>query len=133
MKNIVLKTLERDFTIHRFESTREIPAAVFTSSFYWIGKTDDELSVVCDAAIELGGGKKSTGWACLKVVGPIDFSETGVLAGVSAVLAAADISIFAISTFDTDYILLPSGRINEAIGALVERGYQAQGPLSANP
>ena len=126
MPELALKILDNAFTIHRFPPTQEIPARVFNSSFYWIGKTDDELSVVCDSSIELTGSKKSEGWECFQVVGPIDFSETGILAGISEVLASAGISIFAVSTFDTDYILLPSALRKEAVRALVGSGYQVQ-------
>ena len=130
MPELVLKILDQDFTIHRFQHDRKIPEAVFDSSFYWIGRTDDELSVVCDSSIELPGGELSEGWACFKVLGPIDFSETGILAGLSTALASADISIFAISTFDTDYILLPSALLQKAVNALVASGYQVQFPSS---
>ena len=126
MSKLALKLLDQEYAIHRFQPTMEIPAQVFDSSFYWVGKTDDELSIVCDSAIELAGGEVSRGWACFKVLGPIDFSETGILASLSAVLAAADISIFAISTFDTDYILLPRAQREKAIGALNKGGYRLQ-------
>jgi len=127
MPELAIKVLDRDFTIYRFEPNHKIPAAVFDSSFFWIGKTDDELSVVCESAIELSGGERSAGWACYKVLGPIDFSETGILAGISAALAAADIGIFAISTFDTDYILLPAALQAKANSALTAGRYQVRG------
>lgn len=123
MSKLVLKVLDNDFTIYRFQPTKRIPSPVFDGSFYWVGKTDEELSVVCDSSIELVGGEKNTGWACFKVLGPIDFSLTGVLAGIAAVLASAKISIFAISTFDTDYILVQSTQLERARIALVEGGY----------
>ena len=126
MPEIELELLDQEFAVHRFPPAKEIPAQVFDSSFYWIGKTDDELSIVCDASIELAGGEVSRGWACLRVLGPIDFSETGILAGLSAVLAAAGISIFALSTFDTDYILIPRALREKAVSALDTHGYQIQ-------
>ena len=132
MAKPVLKVLDGEFAIHRFAPDRPIPEAVFSSSVYWIARTDDELSVVCDAAIKLTGGEKNTGWACLKVIGPIKLTETGVLAGLSAVLASARISIFALSTFDTDYILLPFGLLEGAIEALVDSGYRVQAFRSGN-
>ena len=126
MAKLALKLLDQEFAVHRFQPTMGIPAQVFNSFFYWIGKTDDELSIVCDSSIELAGGQVSRSWACFKLLGPIDFSAKGILAGISEVLAAADISIFAISTFDTDYILLPSAQREKAASALIKRGYQVQ-------
>lgn len=123
MSKLVLQVLENNFTIYRFQPSDKIPAPVFDGSFFWVGKTDEELSIVCDSSVKLVGGEKSTGWACFKVLGPIDFSVTGVLAGISTALAAAQISICAISTFDTDYILVKSTLLEEAKNALIESGY----------
>lgn len=123
MSKPVLRVLHSGFTIHRFHPSKAIPPPVFDSSFYWVSKTDEELSVVCDASIDVVGGEKNTGWSCFKVCGPIDFSVTGVLAGISAVLASEKISIFAVSTFDTDYILVPTGALERAKNALIASGY----------
>lgn len=123
MPNIVLEVLDRQFTIHRFPPHAVVPAIVHDGTFFWIGKTDEELSLVCDASVELAGSEQSAGWSCFKVRGPIDFSVTGVLAGLSAVLATAEISIFALSTFDTDYLLVSTQRLDEARKALRAGGY----------
>ena len=124
MSKVTLEVLENRFTIHRLKPGAPVPDAVFRAAFYWIGRTDAELSVVCDESIALSGVEKSTGWACLRAAGPIDFTVTGVLAGISAALAAAKISIFALSTYDTDYILVPAARLEEAKKALQEGGYR---------
>jgi len=71
----------------------------------------------------LNSEKSETGWSRLKVPGPLDFSLTGILAEISAVLAEAEISIFAISTFDTDYILIKTEKLPLAIEALLASGY----------
>ena len=128
-----LKMLDGEFTVYRFAPDAEIPARVFDSAIYWIAKTDEELSVVCDSRLSLAGGDSNPGWACVKVCGPIDFSQTGILAGISGVLAAAEISIFAISTYDTDYILLPAVQLEKAAAALAARGYDITGPRSIRP
>lgn len=133
MSKPVLKVLDNEFTIYRFEPSQTIPSPLLDSSFYWVGKTDDELSVVCDSSIELLGGEKLTGWACLKVLGPMDISVTGVIAGISAVLASAKIGISVISTFDTDYILVPSTELERAKRALSKRGYGVQDSQSGKP
>lgn len=123
MSKLVLNVLDTTFTIYRFQPNDSIPASVLNGSFFWVGKTDEELSIVCDSSIELAGGKKSTDWACFKVVGPMDLSVTGILAGISVALASAQISIFAISTFDTDYILVKSTQLEKAENALTKSGY----------
>ena len=118
-----LSVLESLFTIHRFPPNHEIPNQVYGSEFYTISKTEDELSIVCSSSIQLNSEKSETGWSCLMVVGPLDFSLTGILAEISAVLAEAEISIFAISTFDTDYILIKTEKLPLAIEALLASGY----------
>lgn len=123
MPRLVLKILDSSFTIYRFQPSDTIPASVLNSSFFWVGKTDEELSIVCDSSVELTGGEKSTGWACFKVPGPMNLSVIGVLAGISVALASARVSIFAISTFDTDYILVQSSQLEGAKNALIKSGY----------
>ncbi len=118
-----LSVLEDLFTIHRFPVNYDIPEQIYESKFYSINKTEDELSIVCNSSILLNSEKKETGWSCIKVLGPFDFSLTGILADISAVLAKAEISIFALSTFDTDYILVKSEQISFAKDALLASGY----------
>ena len=108
---------------HSFPPNQEIPNQVYGSEFYTISKTEDEVSIVCSSSIQLNSEKSETGWSCLMVVGPLDFSLTGILAEISAVLAEADISIFAISTFDTDYILIKTEKLPLAIEALLASGH----------
>ena len=122
-KKPVIEVLENEFTIHRFQPSQPLPPAVMESSFYWVGKTDEEFSVVCDSEIDLRGAERNAGWSCLKVVGPIDFSVVGLLAEISATLASAEIGIFALSTFDTDYILVKSEQLEKAKRALGEAGF----------
>lgn len=118
-----LTILENDFTIHRFPPNQEVPNQVYESGFYSISKTEDELSIVCTSNTRLNSEKSETGWSCIKIVGILDFSLTGILAKISAVLAKAEISIFAISTFDTDYILIKSKKLPSAREALLAYGY----------
>ena len=118
-----LSVLEDLFTIHRFAPDNEIPKEVCKGQFYSISRTDEELSIVCSSSVVLGSKRSETGWACIKVLGPLDFSLTGILADISKALAKAKISIFAISTFDTDYILLKSVKLQTAITALKKAEY----------
>ena len=124
MHALTLRLLDETFLIFRFNGSDEIPAEVLQSSFYNISKTDEELSIVCPASLKLNGKHFEADWSCVKVTGPLDFNVTGILANLSGVLAEAQISIFAMSTFDTDYILVKSAKIKEAIHALEAAGYR---------
>ncbi len=101
-----------------------VPAWAWTpGTFHTISRTPAELSIVClDSAVP-SEVKKESGWRILKVEGPLDFSLTGILASVAGPLAKAGISIFAISTFDTDYVMVKSEKVEEAITVLTEAGH----------
>ena len=122
-KDLKLSVLEGLYTIHRFPSDHDIPEQVYESEFYSISKSEDELSIVCNSSILLNSVKNESGWSCIKVSGALDFSLTGILADISAVLAGAEISIFAVSTFDTDYILIKSQDLPSAGKVLLSSGY----------
>ena len=122
-----LTVLEGEFTIHRFSPESKIPALIFECSFYSISRTEEELSIVCSSRIHLNSARSETGWTCIKVSGPLDLSQTGILADISGVLAREEISIFALSTFDTDYILVTSDKLEAAKKALQKAGYIIQG------
>jgi hypothetical protein len=117
-----LKVLDGEFTIHRFPAMSKIPGDVCESDFFTISKTDDEISIVCNSAINLKSERSETGWSCFKVLGPLEFSLTGILAKLAACLAEANISIFAISTYNTDYILVNSNQIELAKSSLEASG-----------
>ncbi len=118
-----LSVLEGLFTIHRFPPDNEIPKEVYEGQFYSISRTNEALSIVSSSTVVLNSERSEPDWACLKVFGPLDFSLTGILADISEVLAKAEISIFAISTFDTDYILLKSEKLESAKAALQKAEY----------
>lgn len=123
---LTLSVLEDVFTIHRFPPDQDVPKQVFEEKFVSICKTDDELSIVCSSSILLDSESHEDGWSCIKVLGPLDFSLTGILADISTVLAKAKISIFAISSFDTDYILVKSETLQAAKTALQKAAFVFQ-------
>lgn len=123
MEKPTLQVLSTPFSIHRLAPGAAIPAPVYACAFHWIARTTDETSIVCPSSVAVTGARTQTGWSCIKVTGPIDFAVTGLLADLSRVLADAEISIFALSTFDTDYVLVPSRRIDEAEAVLRRAGY----------
>ena len=102
------------FIINRLSAYASIPEEILKSNYYSVSKTENEMSLVCSEVIEVQSLQSSKGWKCIKVKGPLDFNMTGILAGISAIIARANISIFAISTFDTDYILVRSQDLSSA-------------------
>lgn len=124
----LLKTLSGQFSIHRFPPDHEIPPIVLTTDFFTINRTPDELSIVCRASIPLPSTTSEPGWATIKIEGPLDFSLTGLLAELATALASAQISIFAVSTFDTDYILVKAGKLAQAQQTLEKAGFSFSPP-----
>jgi len=120
---VKLKILNGEFSIHRLPASSEIPSSIYESDFFTISKTDDELSILCDSAINIKSEKSELGWSCFKIIGPLDFSSAGILAKISSCLAESHISIFAISTYDTDYILVSNEKMEQARSSLIESGY----------
>ncbi len=88
------------------------------SGFVSVSRTAEELSVVCPAEVVPGGVMAVRDWRAIKVEGPLDFAKTGVLAGLAVPLAEAGISIFAVSTYDTDYLLVREGDLAAAVAVL---------------
>ena len=93
-----------------------------------ITRTPDEVSVICAAAHAPAGAAINTPWRCLRVAGPVDLALTGILASMVNPLADARVNIFAFSTFDTDYLLVPAVRLTEALAALAAAGHRISTP-----
>ena len=127
MTKLTLEKMTGTFSIHRLDPDAKIPDQIYESDFYSICKTEDELSIVCNSSNEVDSSTVSSDWQGLKVLGPLDFSLTGILAELSTALAQAGISIFAVSTYDTDYILLKADKMDEACEVLVSKNYSIVG------
>jgi uncharacterized protein len=89
--------------------------------------TPDEVSIMCPAAHAPEDAAVETPWRCFRVCGPVHLALTGILASIVTPLADARVNIFAFSTYDTDYLLVPSVRLTEAIAALVTAGHRISG------
>jgi len=118
-----IQVLDGEFTVHRCGPSATVPPELTNRVFCWIARTDEELSIVCDSSIRIESEARSVGWSCLRVKGPLDLELTGILAGITNVLAAADVAIFSISTFNTDYVLVKAEHKDEALQALLDAGY----------
>ena len=102
----------------------------FGAPFVFTGATDGEKSLVCPTArVPANTVARSDGWRAFRVVGTLDFSLVGILAALSKTLADAGIGIFAISTFDTDYILTKAEDFDRALAALRAAGHDVAGAL----
>lgn len=128
LERLALSVLHHRLAICRLPADAALPAWCVDAQWYSVTRTEDELSVVVPeerippsltAEIERG-------WRALKVQGPLEFSMTGVLANLSVPLADGGVSIFAISTYDTDYILVRSSDLDRAVAILREQDYAIQ-------
>ena len=113
-----------ELAVSRLPPDAPVPAWAMRGAFHAIVRTPAELSIVCPADAVPAGVRAEKGWRCFSLAGPIAFEETGVLSSIAAPLAAADVGIFAISTFDTDYVLVPGARLEAALRALEAAGHR---------
>lgn len=117
-----LKRIDAELTICKISDTADIDLG---REFYFLGKTDEEISLVCKTADAPENAlERSDGWKAFRVQGILDFSLVGILSEISAILAKNEIGIFAVSTFNTDYILVKEGDFERALNALKEKGYR---------
>ena len=118
-----LLLLDQHFSVCRLSSDSPIPDWAYQSSFFNICKTDEELSIVAETKYCPEQITTESNWRALKVQGPLDFNLTGILASLTQPLADAGISIFAISTYDTDYILLKETCLEKTKAVLTQAGH----------
>ncbi len=116
-----LKILDFELSICKVVSANEMD---WQKDFYFVAKTDEEFSIVCKTVdVPLHTVIRSDGWRGFRIEGVLDFSLTGILAQLSGILAEHKIGIFAVSTYNTDYILVKSENLEHAMKALKEQGY----------
>lgn len=120
--NLVI--LQETMAICQLPPEAGLPAWAVEGPFFSITRTPDELSIVCHQANVPDGVTSNRDWRAIKVAGPLDFSLTGILAALAVPLAKAGISIFAISTFDTDYLLVKIDQLENATAVLRAAGHQ---------
>jgi uncharacterized protein len=123
MSRLSLMFLKQPFSVCRLKADAEIPAWTAASSFLSVTRTADELSIVCEASSVPDGVVAECGWRCLRVAGTLDFFQVGILASLVTPLAEAEIPLLAISTFDTDYLLVKIDDFDRALTALHSGGH----------
>jgi len=120
---VKLRTLPDSYAVVRLQPGSELPEWVDKGPFRSVTRTDHEVSVVCRDHDVPGGESVDRGWTVLEVMGPLDFTLSGVVASLVAPLAEADLPIFVISTFESDYVLVRSADLARAADILEDAGH----------
>jgi hypothetical protein len=118
-----LSVLKDVYGVCRLKPDESVPDWASAGAFYTVSKTFDELSIICQASLIPQGIQVELGWRVMKVEGPLDFDLIGILATLSGSLADRGVSIFAVSTFDTDYLLVKEKDYKNAVEALRDAGH----------
>ncbi len=127
MSPLRFSVLPGTFAVLRLAPDAEVPPGVLVPPFHSVTRTPAELSVVCPDAAAPEGAKAERGWAILALEGPFAFELTGILASILVPLAKAGVGIFALSTFDTDYVLVKRDGLDDALAALAAAGHERVG------
>ncbi|MDO4421963.1 MAG: ACT domain-containing protein [Eubacteriales bacterium] len=116
-----LKTLPYNFTVCKLMSVGDLPSGI---DFCFTAKTDEEISLVCKTTdVPEKTLVRDDGWKGFRIEGVLDFSLIGILSKISAILAENKVGIFAVSTYNTDYIFVKEENFDKAINALKDSGY----------
>lgn len=119
---ITLHILNEDFTVCKVTDYSKVD---FSRPFCFVGKTDEENSLVCETEyVPDNTTEREDGWKAFRIVGTLDFALVGILSKISAILAKKNIGIFAISTYNTDYVLTKEKDYDDALEALSQSGYE---------
>lgn len=120
-----LNLLDFDLTVCQVENVQQLN---LQQDFFFIGRTEKEISLVCKTAdVPERTLRREDGWRGFYIAGALDFSLVGILAGITGLLAEKRISIFALSTYDTDYVLVKKERFQDALSLLRQNGYTIAG------
>jgi hypothetical protein len=123
VNSLSLCILPGRLAVCRLAPDAPLPTPSGRARFWSATRTEEELSVVLPEDMAPPNCQAETGWRCLKVIGPLDFGLTGILASLATALAEAGVPIFAISTYDTDYILVKEENLERATKALRDSGH----------
>jgi len=125
VKRLVVDVRPGDYSVLRLASDTPVPAGLLDASgLVSVTRTPDELSIVCPTEVAPESDTRDHGWRLLTVRGPLEFTLTGIMAALSGELAAAGVSLFALSTYDTDHLLVKDENLRRAVLALSEAGHE---------
>ena len=122
-----LFTLDELYAVVRLEPDAELPDWVRSGHFWSATRSDAELSIVCREEDVPADASAERGWCALELAGPLDFSLTGVVAALMTPLAEAEVPIFVLSTFETDYLLVRERDLERSVDALAGAGHSVDG------
>lgn len=118
---LTIKAIPKEFSVCKLSNASEIPV---NDEFCFVAKTDEELSLVCSTDhVPEHTVKRDDGWRAFRIEGVLDFSFIGILAKIFTILSQNKISIFAVSTYNTDYILTKREHFEKALSILKAAGY----------
>jgi hypothetical protein len=129
MRRLVVDVRPGGYTVARLAPDAPVPAGLLDSpGLVSVTRTPDEVSIVCPSEVAPAAETIQDGWRLLTVRGPLEFTLTGIMAALSGELAAAGVSLFALSTYDTDHLLVKSADLARAVLALSEAGHEVTNP-----
>jgi len=120
---VILRDL---FAVCRLRADENIPGWALSGGFCSLTRTSDELSIMCPQEHVPEGVQAIKGWKSMKVEGKLDFTSVGILSSLTSSLAHAGISMFAISTYDTDYLFVKETDLDRAVAALRKAGHDVR-------
>lgn len=117
-----MEIIEGDFSVCK---VKDYSRMNLQADFYFVGKTDEENSLVCETHhVPDNTLEREDGWKAFRIIGVLDFALVGILSRISALLAEGEIGIFAVSTYNTDYIFVKAEQLEESVKLLTENGYE---------
>ena len=131
MPKLPLSLLPHMYAVCQFHPDKHIPYWALLGDFVSLTRTNEELSVVCQQDNVPEDIEAERGWRCIKVLGSFDFSVPGIHASLATPLAEAEISVLAIATYSTDYLLVKEGNLEKALQVLTQAGHSVQRKLYA--
>lgn len=126
VRQLILSVLQEQLAVCRLEKDAHIPEWALSGSLFSITRTAEELSIVCRQSSVPEGTRCERDWRCLQVQGPLDFSLTGILTSLLTPLTDAGIAVFAISTYDTDYVMIKEKNLERAVRVLSQAGHRVR-------
>jgi hypothetical protein len=124
MNRLTIDLRPGEYALSRLPAGSGLPALPSADALVSVTSSPEEVSVVSPVAIAPAGAKVDQGWRLLTVRGPLEFTLTGIMASLAGSLAAAGVPIFALSTFDTDHILVKETDLDRAVEALRDAGHE---------
>ena len=119
---MIIRVIEKDFSVCQVDDIAKID---LRDEYLFLSKTDEEISIVCETSkMPNNTIQCEIGWKAFKIQGVLDFSLVGILAKISSLLAQNSIPLFAVSTFNTDYILVKQDNFQKSLDVLSNNGYE---------